>query len=264
VVITLEQRRSAFTLVVAAAAALAAHTIVAVPAWFGIPALWRLIPSLGLWVHAIQLVPLGVLAVVLWRGAELWSLEGPGVGPWLCRVAAVVALADWALGWLGWAQVGGPSPVFFALYAMVSLTAVTGGAAVCGLAIWSGRCLTIRPVGGVVPLLLYLAWSILILASVGAYAWIITWLPEGGLTPQSYDNPMVTSRVAHLAIIGRTIQIGHLAWSGAVVSFLVVLMRRIRGAGRVGHCPRCGYDLRASAGSRCPECGWEEGEGRRG
>jgi len=37
---------------------------------------------------------------------------------------------------------------------------------------------------------------------------------------------------------------------------LVALCLRLRGWTVPGHCPKCGYDLRASSTTGCPECGW--------
>jgi hypothetical protein len=49
-------------------------------------------------------------------------------------------------------------------------------------------------------------------------------------------------------------------WTGTVIA------RGVRGRvwRRRGRCPACGYDLRGSAGERCPECGLENAPRERG
>ena len=61
----------------------------------------------------------------------------------------------------------------------------------------------------------------------------------------------------HVGRINRTVWLPH--WSLALLFAILPALHlraaiRLRRLNRIGHCPRCGYDLRATP-ERCPECG---------
>jgi hypothetical protein len=45
-------------------------------------------------------------------------------------------------------------------------------------------------------------------------------------------------------------------WLGLMLCFATLYSRR----SRLGHCPRCGYDLKHDLAAGCPECGWGRAE----
>ncbi|HEY2588940.1 MAG TPA: hypothetical protein VGI81_24565 [Tepidisphaeraceae bacterium] len=75
--------------------------------------------------------------------------------------------------------------------------------------------------------------------------------PPSRLTQRAFDVPYWTIMCAAFIPVG------------AAVMFLLRRWARRRKL-KSGHCPQCGYDLRATP-TRCPECGWrpapEAGEG---